>query len=77
MHSLTNCIVYAMLWYFRNGLDFIFISMFIVYLPLRIIGLRADQETAAIEALSILSKSSRASDLLNQMLIDSVPYCIC
>jgi len=41
---------------YRNGLDFIFVLMFVIYLPLRIIGLRADQETAAREALSILSK---------------------
>lgn len=46
----------------RNGLDFIFIIMFIVYLPLRVIGLKVDHDAAAEEALSILSESASWHD---------------
>lgn len=40
----------------RNGLDFVFIFMFVLYLPLRVVGLQIDHEASATEALSILSK---------------------
>ena len=43
-----------------NGMDFVFIAMFAVYLPLRLVGLRIDHETAAVEALSILSECGGA-----------------
>ena len=34
--------------------------MFLVYLPLRVVGLKVDHDAAAVEALSILSECLRS-----------------
>ena len=50
-------------------MDFVFVIMFLLYLPLRIVGLKNDHQLAATEALSILSQQLSLANLSQISLI--------